>query len=125
MYGWAVGLTLWMMAGFTLAIIHGRITQARDTQIPIDDTEGDIMDWNAFTVDVVDTLNNGLETDSAGSVTEDGLYVAIGETWIGTLFGYEENNYGQRAYHQFDTEAEQRQWFDAVSFAINDNPADW
>jgi hypothetical protein len=114
-----------MMAGFTLAIIHGRITQARDTQIPIDDTEGDIMDWNAFTVDVVDTLNNGFETDSAGSVTEDGLYIAIGETWIGTLFGYEENNYGQRAYHQFDTEAEQRQWFDAVAFAINDNPADW
>jgi hypothetical protein len=40
MYGWAVGLTLWMMAGFTLAIIHGRITQARDIQIPRDtDTE--------------------------------------------------------------------------------------
>lgn len=83
------------------------------------------MDWDAFTEDVRDVLLNSFETDSAGSVTEEGLYVAIGETWTGTLFGYEENDYGQRAYYQFDTEAEQQQWFDAVSSAINETEQDW
>ena len=36
MYGWAVGLTLWFLAGLTVALIHGAIVSARDTQIPTD-----------------------------------------------------------------------------------------
>lgn len=39
-YGWAVGLTLWFLAGLTFALIHGAIVRARDTQVPRDtDTE--------------------------------------------------------------------------------------
>ncbi len=43
-YGWAVGLTLWILAALTFAIIFGLIVENRDAQIPHDDdtnnTEG-------------------------------------------------------------------------------------
>jgi hypothetical protein len=83
--------------------------------------EGIIMDREAFEQDVWDSVNESTFTDQWGSVDDsnpDGTYTGvvftIGETWQGTLYGAEENTYGQRAVYQFDTETEQRQWFNAL-----------
>lgn len=80
---------------------------------------------DAFMDDVQDILLNGFASDSAGHVSEDGIYVAIGITADNELFGYEENDYGQRVAYRFDTETEQQEWFDAVSAAINETEQDW
>jgi hypothetical protein len=80
------------------------------------------MDWDAFTDNVWDAVNDGIYFDQVGSLDDSnpdgdytGIVLTIGETWDGVLFGTEENNYGQRAVYQFDTETEQREWFDDVS----------
>ena len=73
------------------------------------------MDFEAFTDDVWDSIGNGLFTDQAGNLSETLHVVTIGETWQGALYGAEENTYGQRAVYLFDTEADQRAWFDNVT----------
>lgn len=73
------------------------------------------MDTTAFEIDALDDIHGG--TFTWQGVTLDGAVVTIGETWQGALYGLEENGYGQRALHRFDTEDEQRAWFDAVTGA--------
>lgn len=75
------------------------------------------MDIEAFETDVWDSVNNSLFTDQAGSMEDTGIVFTVGETWLGALYGTEENDYGQRAVYMFDTEAAQREWFDAVTGA--------
>ena len=73
------------------------------------------MDHEAFTNDVWDSIGNGLYSDQAGDLCDGCQIVTIGETWQGALYGAEENTYGQRAVYLFDTEDEQRAWFDNVT----------
>lgn len=73
------------------------------------------MDFNAFENDVWDSINESLFTEQAGDLSETSVVVTIGETWQGALYGAEENDYGQRYVYLFDTETEQRAWFDAVT----------
>ena len=75
------------------------------------------MDYTAFEDDVWESVNSSLYTDQAGSMEDTGIVFTVGETWLGTLYGTEENEYGQRAVYMFDTEAVQREWFDAVTGA--------
>lgn len=75
------------------------------------------MDFEAFEADVWDSVNNSLYTELAGSMEDTGIVFTVGETWLGTLYGTEENEYGQRAVYMFDTESAQREWFDAVTGA--------
>lgn len=75
------------------------------------------MDHVAFENDVWESINNSLYTDLAGSMEDTGIVFTVGETWLGTLYGTEENEYGQRAVYMFGTEAAQRDWFDAVTGA--------
>lgn len=35
-YGWAVGISLWIIAGMGAALILGAIVKARNTQVPTD-----------------------------------------------------------------------------------------
>lgn len=88
------------------------------------------MDREAFEQDVWDSVNESTFTDQWGSLDDsnpDGTYTGvvftIGETWQGTLYGAEENTYGQRAVYLFGTETEQRQWFDGVS--ADAEPNNW
>jgi hypothetical protein len=88
------------------------------------------MDWDAFTDNVWDAVNDGIYFDQWGSLDDSnpdgdytGIVYTIGETWDGVLFGTEENNYGQRAVYQFDTKTEQRQWFEAVT--VDAGPNNW
>lgn len=73
------------------------------------------MDYATFTDDVWENINDGMYTDQAGDLCDGCQIVTIGETWQGALYGAEENTYGQRAVYLFETEAEQREWFDAVT----------
>ena len=74
------------------------------------------MDWEAFVADVWESVNDSLYTEQAGDLAAgDPIVATIGETWQGALYGTEENNYGQRAVYLFQTEDEQRSWFDAVT----------
>lgn len=73
------------------------------------------MDYATFEDDAWEDVNDGTFTEQAGNLAETDQVVTIGETWQGALYGAEENNYGQRAVYLFDTEAEQREWFDAVT----------
>lgn len=73
------------------------------------------MDWEAFERDVWESVNNSLYREQFGDVQCDEIVITIGETWQGTLYGAEENVYGQRCVYMFDTEEEQRQWYDAVA----------
>lgn len=75
------------------------------------------MDTEAFETDAWDSVNNGLYTELAGSMEDTGLVFTVGETWLGTLYGTEENEYGQRAVYMFQAEDDQRTWFDAVTGA--------
>lgn len=75
------------------------------------------MDNVAFEDDVWESVNNSLYTELAGSMEDTGIVFTVGETWQGTLYGTEENDYGQRAVYRFDTEDAQREWFDAVTGA--------
>lgn len=86
------------------------------------------MDREAFEQDVWDSVNESTFTEQWGSLDDsdpDGDYTrivfTIGETWDGVLFGTEENYYGQRAVYQFDTETEQRQWFEDVTVDAEPN----
>lgn len=76
------------------------------------------MDREEFENDVWDSVNESLYTDQWTAGDCSGLAFTIGETWQGTLYGTEENAYGQRAVYQFDTEDEQRDWFDGVTAAM-------
>lgn len=73
------------------------------------------MDFATFTNDVWDSINDSLFTDQAGDLSETSYVVTIGETWQGALYGAEENTYGQHAVYRFDTEADQRAWYDSVT----------
>lgn len=75
------------------------------------------MDHEAFETDVWDSVNNSLYTELAGSMEDTGIVFTVGETWLGTLYGTEENDYGQRAVYMFETVSAQRNWFDAVTGA--------
>lgn len=129
--GWAAGLTLWTIAALVVAIVFGLIVEARNTQVPTDgtDSSGGTMhayDRDDFESDVYDSVGESLYIDSAGNIGDgDVLFIAIGETVLGDLYGYEENTYGQRAIQLFDSEAEQRQWFETVSAYINETEQDW
>lgn len=81
------------------------------------------MDREQFEQDVWASVNDSLYSDQWGSMDETDRVVTIGETWQGALYGASENTYGQRAVYQFDTEAEQRAWFEGVT--IDDSPANW
>lgn len=77
------------------------------------------MDWEAFESDVWDSVNESTYTEQWGSLDSSGedytgIVFTIGETWLGTLYGTEENEYGQRCVYMFETEVEQRNWFDAM-----------
>lgn len=77
------------------------------------------MDYATFTDDVWDSIGNGLYTDQAGDLCGPSCQIiTIGETWQGALYGVEENSMGQRYVHRFDTEDDQRAWFDAVTFDL-------
>jgi hypothetical protein len=80
------------------------------------------MDWTAFENDVWGSVNESLYTEQVGSLDDSspdagytGLVITIGETWLGALYGTEENAYGQRAAYLFETEDDQREWFSAVT----------
>lgn len=73
------------------------------------------MDREAFEQDVWEDVNNGTFTDQVGNLSKTDQVITIGETWQGALYGAEENSMGQRYVYLFDTETEQREWFDAVT----------
>jgi hypothetical protein len=73
------------------------------------------MDNEAFEADVLASVNESLYTDQWTAEDSSGQAFSIGETWIGALYGLEENAYGQKAFHLFETEAAQRAWFDGVT----------
>ena len=70
------------------------------------------MDYATFEDDVWTDVNESTYTDQ--ETNPDGVVVTIGETWQGTLYGTEENDYGQRVVHMFETENDQIAWFEAV-----------
>lgn len=74
------------------------------------------MDFAAFETDVWADVNESTYAEQWGDANSaenfTGVVFTIGETWQGTLYGAEENSYGQRRVYQFDTETEQRVWFD-------------
>ena len=72
------------------------------------------MDWEAFQNDVWESVNESLYTDQVTADDCSGLAFTIGETWQGALYGVEENAYGQRVIHFFETENEQIAWFESV-----------
>lgn len=72
------------------------------------------MDWEAFISDVWDSVNESLYTDRVAADDGSGIAFTIGETWQGALYGLEENGYDQRAIYLFDTEEEQRNWFEGA-----------
>lgn len=71
------------------------------------------MDWATFENDAWENVNESRYISQA--TNSDGVIATIGETWQGTLYGTEENEYGQRAVYRFDTENEQIAWFEAVT----------
>lgn len=73
------------------------------------------MDREAFEMDVLSSVNESLYSDQWTAEDSSGLAFTIGETWLGALYGLEENEYGQKSFHLFDTEADQRAWFDGVT----------
>ena len=86
--------------------------------------KGTDMDQEAFESDVWQSVNESTYTDQWGSLDDSspdgdytGMVFTVGETWQGTLYGTEENTYGQRAVYRFETETGQREWFDAVAGA--------
>ena len=76
------------------------------------------MDFDAFETSVWDSINESLFTEQVGNLSETSIVVTIGETWQGALYGAEENDFGQRAVYLFDTETDQREWFDAVTIDL-------
>lgn len=75
------------------------------------------MDFEAFEEDVWESVNSSLYTELAGSMYDTGIVFTVGETWQGSLYGTEENDYGQRAVYRFENETAQRYWFGAVTGA--------
>ncbi|WP_412903483.1 hypothetical protein [Aeromicrobium sp. 179-A 4D2 NHS] len=66
------------------------------------------MDRAAFEADVHENINDGKYTDrrTVGDCT-----FTIGETWLGTLYGFESVADGKGWCRVFDTEAAQQEWF--------------
>lgn len=68
--------------------------------------------------DVFANVGESLYTDQVAACSygdeSSGLVYTIGQTCHGTLYGLEENGYGQHVAYRFITEAEQREWFDDV-----------
>ena len=80
------------------------------------------MDWDAFESDVWESVNESLFSDQVtaadyGDETS-GLAYTIGETWVGALYGAEENGYGQRSVYLFENGSDQLEWFHSVTFDI-------
>lgn len=73
------------------------------------------MDREQFELDAWESVNESLYGDQWTADDGSGLAFTIGETWQGALYGTEENEYGQRVVHLFDTEQDQRAWFDGVT----------
>lgn len=73
------------------------------------------MDTEAFEADVLTDVNESTYADQWTADDSSGQAFTIGETWQGALYGFEENEYGQKAFYLFDTEADQRAWFDGVT----------
>jgi hypothetical protein len=80
------------------------------------------MAWAAFESVGWDNVNESLYTAQWGNLDDsdpDGDFTTnvftIGETWQGTLYGAEENYYGQRAVYLFETETAQTEWFNGVT----------
>lgn len=80
------------------------------------------MDWEAFEQDVWESINDclwsrqwGTLDDSDPTVEYTGLVYSIGETWQGTLYGAAERTSGSNTVRMFDTEDEQRKWFNALT----------
>lgn len=77
------------------------------------------MDWEAFERDVWNSVNESTYDGQRGDIQTDEFVVTIGETWQGTLYGAEENTYGQRYVYMFDNEDEQLDWFNDVTQSFN------
>ena len=76
------------------------------------------MDREQFEADVWESVNTSLYVDQITADDGSGQAVTIGETWQGALYGATENEYGQRCVFRFDTEDEQRAWFDGVTIDL-------
>lgn len=74
------------------------------------------MDMESLEADVWESVNQSLYLEQANDGT---LCFTVGETWLGALYGVEENVYGQRAIHLFDNEVEQLSWFYAASIDLH------
>lgn len=80
------------------------------------------MDFAGFENDVWESVNESTYTEQWGSLADSnpdgdytGVVYTIGETWQGTLYGAREGSITGRVVYRFDTETEQREWFDAVT----------
>lgn len=69
---------------------------------------------DVFTSIILSLYSDQIAASIYGDETS-GLVYTIGQTPHGVLYGLEENGYGQRVAYRFITEADQREWFNAVT----------
>lgn len=71
-----------------------------------------------FMDEVMAALGDGGVADEAGDSSWGDLYVAVGVTASGALFGFEENGYGQRQAYRFSSLMKRDDWFREVSALV-------